>query len=490
MIKIKHCIFLLLLMIIPVNIYAYELTCDRTNVNYDENFFCYLIGEPNQIYNELSGNIHSSNDIIECNPTSFSNGLSIIESSKDFAYIGNPTDEKLVTFSCKLTEQLSKVEKTQIRIESFKYDIGGNGLSSENEILSTDFINANIYDSKTEIDNLPRNTSNPDSLLKELSEENLNIVFSRFVTIYNQEVLYEVENLNLNVVANNPQATIRIEVNGVDNNTSLNIGKNVVNIFVTSPDGASTTCYTLNVTRLARGESIYYPEKDATLYSLIIPGYAISFDKDTYEYRVHLTSDVSQLTVNTVPTYDEATVDISSTTNLRNNSIIKVTVTSKDKSNTLVYSIKITKDAPKVNYIPYIIMGVVGILLIVMIVLFIKTSKTKKSGGPTVIPDVDLNSNINQMNNNVPNNDNTVENSQVDSNPQVINNNNIVSNNLPEQNNVQAVNTQSNTETPISNQLNQIKPENQMNYTNNMVNPTIVQESNINQNNITNENNQ
>ena len=32
---------------------------------------------------------------------------------------------------------------------------------------------------------------------------------------------------------------------------------------------------------------------------------------------------------------------------------IKVTVTSKDKSNTLVYSIKITKDASKVNIIPY-----------------------------------------------------------------------------------------------------------------------------------------
>lgn len=482
MIKVKYCIFLLLLIIVPVNIYAYELTCDRSNVNYDENFFCYLTGESNQVYNELSGNILSNNNIIKCTPTSFSNGLSIIESSKSFAYMGKPTDEKLVTFSCKLTEQLSNVEKTQIKIDSFKYDVGGNGLSSENEILSTDFINANIYDNETEIDDLPRNTSNPDSLLKELSEENLNIVFSRFVTIYNQEVLYEVEKLNLNVVANNPQATIRIEVNGIDNNTNLNIGKNVINIFVTSPDGVSTTCYTLNVTRLARGESIYYPEKDATLYSLILPGYAISFDKDTYEYRVHLTSDVSKLTVNAVPTYDEATVDISSTTNLRNNSIIKVTVTSKDKSNTLVYSIKVTKDAPKVNYIPYIVAGIIGILLIVMIVLFIKTSKTKKSGGPIVIPDVDLNSNINQTNANVPN-------SQAPSNTQEINSN-VISNNIPEQNIVQPVSVQTNNETPIGNQLNQIQTENNINYTSNAVSQITTEENTINQSNITNENNQ
>lgn len=485
MTKIKHCIFLLVLMIIPVNIYAYELTCDRASVNYDENFFCYLTGTNNQTYSELSGNISSSNGIIECNPTSFSNGLSIIESEKKFAYMGNPAEERLVTFSCKLIKQLSNVEKAQIRIDNFKYELAGNGLSSDNEILSTDFISANIYDDNTEIDNLPRNTSNPDSLLKEISEENLNIVFSRFVTIYNQEVLYEVESLNVNAVANNPSSVVKIEVNGIENNKSLNVGKNVVNIFVTSPDGVSTTCYTLNVTRLARGESIYYPEKDATLYSLIIPGYAISFDKDTYEYHVHLTSDVSKLTVNAVPTYDEATVDISPSNNLRNGSIIKVTVTSKDKSNTLEYSIKIAKDAPKVNYIPYIIMGVVGIALIAMIVLFIKTSKTKKSGGPTVIPDIDLNNNVSQNPNTETSNQN-----QVINNPQPIENNNMITNNVPMSNDPQMVNNQVAPSKPVDMQMNQGMLQNQVDNTNNMVNQNFIQSNNIQENNLTNENNQ
>ena len=322
---------------------------------------------------------------------------------------------------------------------------------------------------------MPRNTSNPDSLLKVLYEDNLNFVFSRFVTIYNQEVLYDVEKLNLNVTANNPSATIRIVGNGIDNNTNLNVGKNQINIFVTSPDGSTTTCYTLNVTRLARGESIYYPEKDATLYSLIVPGYAISFNKDTYEYHIHLTSDVSKLNVNAVPTYDEANVEISSTTNLRNNSIIKVTVTSKDKSTTQDYLIKISKDAPKVNYVPYIIMGVVGILFVTMVIIFIKTSKAKKSGGPTVIPDIDLNNNSQK----------TIDNNQVVANTQpVATNNQIIPNNIPQQDNLQMTNNQVVSTASNNTQNNQVLPETPMNNSNNMTN------QNITQNNISNENNQ
>ena len=501
--RIKYSIFLLVLMVIPINVFAYELTCDKTTVDYDETFFCYLTGETGQSYKELSGNIISTNDIITCNPTSFSNGLSIMESEKKFAYTGEPVDEKLVTFSCKLTKQLSEVEKAQIKVENFKYTVSSNGFSSDNEILSTDFINANVYTDTSEVDDLPRNTSNPDSLLRVLQEDNLNVVFSRFVTIYNQEVLYEVEKLDLNVTANNPSATIRIIGNGIENNTNLNIGKNEINIFVTSPDGSTTTCYSLNVTRLARGESIYYPEKDATLNSLIVPGYAISFDKDTYEYHIHLTSDVSKLTVNAVPTYDEATVDISSTTNLRNNSIIKVTVTSKDKSTTQEYQIKISKDAPKVNYIPYIIMGLVGILFIVMIILFIKTSKTKKSGGPTVIPDVDLNTNKTQ--NAVPNNQNianvqTAEiNNQVVANAQTTEmNNQVVTNPQPVQvspsmsqtDNIQMANNQVVPVAPNPNQVNPVQPGTQIYNSNNMINQNATQNNNINQNNISNENNQ
>lgn len=479
MIKIKHGIFLLVLMLFPVNIYAYELTCDKSNVNYDENFFCYLTDESGISFKELSGNIMSTNDLIDCTPISFSNGLDIVKSEKSFAYSGEPTEEKLISFSCKLTKQLSNIEKTQIRIENFKYDTLGLAPSGDNEILSTDFINANIYNGDEEIDDLPRNTSNPDSLLKEISEENLKFVFSRFVTIYNQEVLYEVDYLNLNAVANNPSATIRIEGNGIENNTRLNIGKNVINIFVTSPDGASTTCYTLNVTRLARGQNIYYPEKDATLYSLIVPGYAISFDKDTYKYHIHLANNVSNLTVNAVPTYDESKVDISPTTNLKNNSIIKVTVTSKDKSNTIEYTIRITKDPPKVNYIPYIIMGAAGILLIVMVVVFIKTSKTKKSGGPTVIPDIDINQNSAATNQNLIVNNQTTENF-----------NKTVLNNIMPQNNDQLINNQVKSETSVSGQVNQVIPENQVNNTNSMINQNIISNSYTDQNNISKENNQ
>lgn len=391
----KYLIIMLLICLFPIKAKAYTLECDSSSISYDNNFFCYLKGETNINYNILSGEINSTDDLVTCNTSTISNGLNILESSSGFSYSGTPTEENLITFSCKLNKQLTSDQKVQIVIDNFSYKTG-NGTSDGIEKISTDFITANKYTETEEVDTLPRNTSNPDSLLKVLYDDNLNIVFSRFITTYTQEVLYEVDSLDLKVTANNNDATIRIEGNGVENNTKLNVGKNTINIFVTSPDGSSTTCYSLYVTRLARGESIYYPEKDATLASLIIPGYSISFDKDTYEYKVHITSDVSSLNINATPTYEGASVDISSADNLVNGSTIKVTVTSKDKSTTLEYIIRITKDAAKKNYTTYILTGIVIVILLVLVIIFIKTSQNKKkSSGPTVIPEVDNNSTLN-----------------------------------------------------------------------------------------------
>lgn len=375
---IKYLIILICCLLLPKNVFAYQLECDNNVINYNQNLFCHLSGPSNQNFELFSGNISSTDNLISCTPVSYGSGLSKIDDSASFVLGGSTQDDTIVTFSCYLNEKLTEVKRTQIKINDFKYKLVHQKEENSNEILSSDFINANIYKEEVETDDKPRNTSNPNSLLATISEDNLNFTFSRFVTIYNQEVLYEVEHLDLNVVPNNPNAKVRIVGNDIENNTNLNVGENTIDIYVTAYDG-TTTCYTLNITRLNLGEEIYYPEKDATLFSLIIPGYAISFDKDVYEYKIHLTSDISKLTVNAVPTYDEANINISSTDNLHDGSIIKVSVASKDKSTNIDYIIKITKDAPKANYTSYIVLGIIIAILIVLVIIFIKTSQNKKS---------------------------------------------------------------------------------------------------------------
>lgn len=397
--RIKYFIMLFVFLLLPKTVFAYQLMCDDNVIDYNQNLFCHLIGEKNQNFEVLSGNINSTDNLISCTLVSYAKGLSIIDDQNSFSLIGVTKEETLITFNCQLNEKLNEVKRTQIKIDDFKYKLEYDEYETTNEIISTDFINANIYNEEIETDDKPRNTSNSDTLLKTLYEDNLNLTFSRFVTIYNQEVLYEVEDLNLNIIPYNLSSTIRIVGNGEENNTKLNVGENIIDIYVTAKNGA-VTCYTLNVTRLSIGEEIYYPEKDASLFSLIIPGYAISFNKDVYEYKLHIANDISKITVNAVPTYDEANVSISSTEDLKNGSVIKVTVTSKDKSTNKDYTILITKDAPKTDYTPYIVLGLVSIVLIVFVVLFIKTSQNKKNN-PRINPNIGQGNNTIDSNNNV-----------------------------------------------------------------------------------------
>lgn len=426
--RITFFTLLFIFLLLPKNVLAYQLSCDSNIIEYNQNLFCHLSGQANQNFELFSGNITSTDNLISCTPISYGAGLSKIDDSSSFVLSGTTQDETIVTFSCYLNEKLTEVKKTQIKIDDFKYKLEHEAEENSNEILSSDFINANIYKEEIETDDKPRNTTNPDSLLATLSEDNLHFTFSRFVTIYTQEVLYEVDHLNLNIIPNNANAKVRIVGNDIENNTNLNIGENIIDIYVTSSNG-TTTCYTLYVTRLVQGEEIYYPESDASLFSLIVPGYAIHFNKDVYEYKIHLTRDISKLTVNAVPTYDEANVNISSTENLHNGSIIKISVVSKDKTTTLDYTIRITKDAPKQDYTPYIVLGIVTVTLIILVIIFIKTSQNKKNNKQNInnnelsnnIQNSNFNSNGNKEDNIQLFNDNLTDNIQ---NQNVVNSNN------------------------------------------------------------------
>lgn len=80
--------------------------------------------------------------------------------------------------------------------------------------------------------------------LKELSIEEVDISFDKEILIYNLEVLYDIEKINVNAVAEDTKATI-----SMDNEADLDVGNNTFKIVVTAED-KSTREYVININRL------------------------------------------------------------------------------------------------------------------------------------------------------------------------------------------------------------------------------------------------
>ena len=158
----------------------------------------------------------------------------------------------------------------------------------------------------------------------------------------------------------------------------MEIGDNIIDIYVTSPDGATKLCYTLNIKRLKRGEEIYYAEKDSSLKSLEITGFPINFESIILDYNIHLKYDQDKLEVKTVATNENAKVDVSSTENLNSGDNIEITVTSEDGSTKTVYMIHISKDNPPKDYRTTIYIGAFVIAITIVIIIILKTNRTNK----------------------------------------------------------------------------------------------------------------
>lgn len=375
--RLTNIILVIVLSIIPfVSVSAFELSCDEGIHEFEEFFNCHLTGaNTSETYDILSGTI-TNNEYVNC--LRYTDGVGLSNQSttdnKVFSYKGKPTTNVVSTFRCQVIKKASENQRVQIFINDFKSHTSAQSGDPTEEIIRSNYINVAAYVEKTTTASTkPRDTSNSNSRLKALADENLNITFSGFITEYNAEVLYEVEKLDLKVYPFNSDAAYRIV-----GNQNLNVGLNVIDVYVTSPDGASTTCYTLNVTRLNEGESIYYPESDSSLKNLTVTGYTIGFKPEVSEYKLHLDNQTNKVEVNAIPNVDSATVNISNTSNLTNGSVISITITSEDLTSETKYKIIITKDAPKKDYTSYIILGVLGVLGVIVVVIIIYTNKKNK----------------------------------------------------------------------------------------------------------------
>lgn len=363
----------LVVTIIPINIYAYELSCDNTIHQVGDIFSCKISGD-NKTYDKLSGTI-TSDDTLNCTRSNVSPGLNILTDSTEsyFNLSGTPTSGELLFITCKVIKNPASLSNATVSVSDFTYHEAGSSQDERKEILKSDYIKIEHTDNEGPVDTKPRDISDPSLRPRKLTSNELNITFSQFITEYSVEVLFDVEEVHFDYELNDPTSSLRIE-----GSTKLQVGNNTIDVYITNADGSKEACYTFNVLRLARGEEIYYPESDSTLKSMVVPGYSIGFDVNKYDYKIHLTNKVSSININTVPNYEKATVSISETDNLKNGDVIVIEVTSADETSRTTYKINITKDAPKKDYSTLIIVVVLVIAFIGTIVIFILTSQKNK----------------------------------------------------------------------------------------------------------------
>ena len=377
----KKKLLLLFILFIPVRVYASDffITCDKGPFKSNTVFNCQLKAAKAHTYKEISATVKDTVNL-SCSTPVIGEGLEEVEmTDNSFKAKGQEVTGVIAAFSCQVKE-LRNDTTDQIEIDDLTYTIESTGKEEKEqvEVIRSSKLELKKIEVDEIKDNKPRDVSVKESLLSSLSSPQLEFVFSSYLTKYEKEVTNGVTHIDVNYTTMVEGATVEVQ-----GDVDLKEGLNVIDLYVTSPDGGHKTCYTLYVTRLKEGEDIYYSEQDSTLKSLKIKGKSIGFDINKYTYDLHLKADEDKIEVETVANNKDAVVDIDKTSGLKNGDIITVTVTSVDGLNKTKYTIRVHKDAPKKNYTPAIIITGVVLAIIGVFVGVVKTTNRKAPDVPT-----------------------------------------------------------------------------------------------------------
>ncbi|HOO68041.1 MAG TPA: cadherin-like beta sandwich domain-containing protein [Bacilli bacterium] len=202
-----------------------------------------------------------------------------------------------------------------------------------------------------------------DNLLSDIELSVGNIEFDPIITIYNFSVSSEIDNIEVLPITDSTLATYTVS------DTALELGENKITIIVTAENG-SEKVYELIVTREE------YISQNNYLSDLIVENYNINFLKTTDEYELTIKSETS-LNITASPEKSSSAVSVSGNKNLKDGSIITITVVDKDGL-TREYVINIKKNILySLTYNDLIIFGEF-LLIFILLIIFIKIKKKNK----------------------------------------------------------------------------------------------------------------
>ena len=380
----KYFIIALLMIIFPVNVFAYDFICDSGLYNNGDKFNCKITGlETGKSYEEVSGEI-TVPEILSCSINKQNNGFNGTSSGRSFNFKGIAQGEEVLNIECSVNQDISKESTTQLIIDSFTTKVNG---EESKEKLRSSLIKVGKKEVSTTTTTKKRNIENGNSLLKSVTSDT-DFTFSKYITEYNIQVLYSVKEINFTYEKNNSSSKVTLASSNkvTMNNNVVNlqleeVGKYSFDLIVKSDDG-SETVYTFNVERLDKGEGLYDRTKDATLSSLSLSNYSINFDPKILNYKIKVNSDVDSITVNAIPTVDGASVVVNGNTDIKDGTNIVVTVTALDKSTKIDYIITVEKS---IDYGLAISSGIIGggvLLILIMVLSLIRVLNKKNKDDP------------------------------------------------------------------------------------------------------------
>lgn len=189
--------------------------------------------------------------------------------------------------------------------------------------------------------------------------------FSKDKTKYFINVSYDVEKILIDAKVEDITATY--EVNGPK---TLEVGENEYTIGTTSEDNV-TKFYKVIVTREEKEES-----SNTKISNIKIKGYKLNFDGNSKTYHLTVKKDLNKLNIDVSLDDENAVYEISGNDNLKDGSIIKITVTAENEDSS-VYRIIITKQQES-NYLLYIVTAI-GVSIIAIILIIVILNKNKKN---------------------------------------------------------------------------------------------------------------
>ena len=119
-------------------------------------------------------------------------------------------------------------------------------------------------------------------------------------------------------------------------------------------------------------------ETSVYLLDIIIDGYNLDFDKNTFDYELTI-KDEKSLSIQPMLEDTSSKMGITGNSNLKEGSVITITVVDQYKEKHLQYNITIHKK-PDTSYFKYIFIGIIGILVIINVVRIVAKSKKKVDG--------------------------------------------------------------------------------------------------------------
>ncbi len=172
--------------------------------------------------------------------------------------------------------------------------------------------------------------------LKTLSLSEGIINFSSSVNNYNLTVLNEVEKVT--ITSTLTDTTSSYVTNYGNREVSLKEGLNKILIKV-SAENKTINTYTLNITRAGIKEIL---SDNTNITDLKISNYDLTFDNNTLDYSLKINEE-EKLDINVTLESEKANYIITGNENLKNDSIITISITAEDGTNK-EYRIKILKD--------------------------------------------------------------------------------------------------------------------------------------------------